>query len=41
MNRTKSRLIESQEKDQRSGDALNEGEVEEEDPFSDEDLPEE
>ncbi|KAF3668029.1 putative serine/threonine-protein kinase roco7-like [Capsicum annuum] len=41
MNRTKSRLMDSQEQDQRSGAVLKDSEVEEEDPFSDEDLPEE
>ncbi|PHU30180.1 Mechanosensitive ion channel protein 5 [Capsicum chinense] len=41
MNRTKSRLMNSQEQDQRSGAVLKDSEVEEEDPFSDEDLPEE
>ncbi|KAM3337832.1 hypothetical protein P3S68_032157 [Capsicum galapagoense] len=41
MNRTKSRLMDSQEQDQRSGAVLKDREVEEEDPFSDENLPEE
>ncbi|KAM3289474.1 mechanosensitive ion channel protein 6-like [Capsicum chacoense] len=41
MNRTKSRLMNSQDQDQRSGPVLKDSEVEEEDPFSDEDLPEE
>ncbi|KAM3289472.1 hypothetical protein P3S67_017760 [Capsicum chacoense] len=41
MNRTKSRLMDSQEQDQRSGAVLKDSEVEEEDPFSDENLPEE
>ncbi|KAF3668034.1 putative serine/threonine-protein kinase roco7-like [Capsicum annuum] len=41
MCRTNSRLMDSQEQDQRSGAVLKDSEVEEEDPFSDEDLPEE
>ncbi|KAF3669364.1 putative lysine histidine transporter-like 8-like [Capsicum annuum] len=41
MCRTNSRLMDSQEQDQRSGAVLKDSEVEEEDPSSDEDLPEE
>ncbi|KAH0708422.1 hypothetical protein KY284_009849 [Solanum tuberosum] len=41
VNRTKSRLMEQPEQDQRSGVLLKDGEIEEDDPFSDEDLPEE
>ncbi|XP_015059628.1 mechanosensitive ion channel protein 6-like [Solanum pennellii] len=41
VNRTKSRLMEPSEQDQRSGVLLKDSEIEEDDPFSDEDLPEE
>ncbi|KAL3321786.1 hypothetical protein AABB24_039417 [Solanum stoloniferum] len=41
VNRTKSRLMEQPEQDQRSGVLLKDSEIEEDDPFSDEDLPEE